>query len=56
MVTQYKCGLIGDTHSEVTIIPLDDLNFLQHQFFVNQKGNVSQLLLAEARVAVPCNY
>ena len=34
MVTQFKYGLIGDTHSEVTIIPLEDLDFLQHQFFL----------------------
>ena len=48
MVTQFKCGLIGDTHSEVTIMPLEDLNFLQHQFLlINQEGNVSQLLLKQ---------
>ena len=39
IVTLFKCGLIGDTHSEVTIIPLEDLN--------NQNGNVSELLLKQ---------
>ena len=42
MITQFKCGLIGDTHSEVTVGPLEDLIFLQQQFY--QEGNVSQLL------------
>ena len=40
---------MGDTHSEVTITPLEDFDFLQHQFlfFVNQESNVSQLLLKQ---------
>ena len=38
---------MGDTHSEVTIMPLQVFDFLQHQFlfFVNQESNVSQLVL-----------
>ena len=35
-----------DTHSEVTIMPLEDLDFLQHQFLLPD-GNVSQLLLKQ---------
>ena len=27
-----KCGLIGDTHSEVTVRPLEDLNFCSTNF------------------------
>ena len=46
MVTQFKYGLIGDTHSEVTIMPLEDFDFLQHQFLLKE-GNVSQLPLKQ---------
>ena len=38
---------MGDIHSEETIVPLEDLDFLQHQYFFNQEGNVSQLLLKQ---------
>ena len=39
---------MGDTRSEVTIMPLEDFDFLQHQFLlIKQEGNVSQLLLKQ---------
>ena len=28
---------MGDTHSEVTIMPLEDFDFLQHQFLLTRK-------------------
>ena len=38
-----KYGLIGDTHSEVTIMPLEDLDFLQYQFLLTRKVMLSMV-------------
>ena len=40
---------MGDTHSEVTIMPLEDFDFLQHHFLLTWKVSAT----AEAGVAVP---
>ena len=36
MDTQFKYGLIGDTHSEVTIMPLEDLDSAAPIFLLKQ--------------------